>query len=349
MLPNRRKIKLGKVVGFGEIMVRLQPPGYLKLLQADTFQVSYAGAEANVLVSLSRFGHKTDYITKLPCSEMSEAVVGALCRHRVGVDNIVYGGERLGLYYLERGASQRPSKVIYDRKYSAISEAKRDEFDWNYIFKDADWFHFSGITAALSPSMPDICEDACKVAKALGVKISCDLNYRATLWSRQDATRAMSHLARYVDVMIGNEEDADNCLGIRPENTDVTGGKLDYSAYEAVARQIVERFGTTSVAFTLRGSVSASENKWAAMLYQEGKAYYSKEYLIRLVDRVGGGDSFSGGLIYAMLEEYDPQQAVEFAVAASCLKQTMEMDFNLASVADVRRLMDGDGSGRVQR
>lgn len=340
---------MSKVVGFGEIMVRLQPPGYLKLLQADTFQVSYAGAEANVLVSLSRFGHDTDYITKLPCSDVSEALVGTLRRHRVGVNNIVYGGERLGLYYLERGASQRPSKVIYDRKYSSISQAQRDEFDWDHIFEGTDWFHFSGITAALSPNMPDICEDACKAAKAHGVKISCDLNYRATMWSREEATRVMSHLAKYVDVMIGNEEDADNCLGIRPENTDVTGGKLDYSAYEAVARQIFERFGTTSVAFTLRGSISASENNWAAMLYQDGKAYYSKEYLIRLVDRVGGGDSFSGGLIYALLEGYDPQQAVEFAVAASCLKQTMEMDFNLSSVADVRRLMDGDASGRVQR
>ena len=340
---------MGKVVGFGEIMVRLQPPGYLKLIQAASFDISYTGAEANALVSLSRFGMDTDFITKLPKSEVSDALISHLCRHRVGVDNIVYGGDRIGLYYLERGASQRPSKVIYDRKYSSVSASGRGDFDWERIMEGAEWFHFSGITAALGSEMPAICEDACRTARAKGVTVSCDLNYRSTMWSKDEARKAMCHLAQYVDVMVGNEEDAEACLGIKSEKNDVTGGKLNYDAYEAVARQVVEKFGAKAVAFTLRGSLSASDNKWAAMLYRDGKTYYSKEYLIHLVDRVGGGDSFSGALIYSLMQEYQPQRALEFAVAASCLKQTIEMDFNLVTAEEVHRLMEGDGSGRVQR
>lgn len=340
---------MGKVIGFGEIMVRLQPPGYLKLMQANSFDVSFAGAEANVLVSVSRFGLETDYITKLPESEMTEALLSRLLMHRVGISNVVYGGERIGLYYLERGASQRPSKVIYDRKYSSIAMAKREDFNWDKIFEGASWFHFSGITAALGDELPAICADACKCAREKGVTVSCDLNYRSTMWSRERAREVFGELSHFVDVMIGNEEDAEACLGITPEKSDVTFGKLDYDSYVKTAEKIVEKYGVKRVAFTLRSSLSASDNKWAAMLYQDGKPYFSKEYLIHLVDRVGGGDSFSGALIYALIEGYQPQRAVDFAVAASCLKQTMEMDFNLASLSDVHRLMDGDGSGRVQR
>lgn len=340
---------MSKAVGFGEIMVRLQPPGYLKFIQADSFQVSYAGAEANVLVFLSRMGHDTDFVTKLPSSEMSEALVAKLCQHRVGVDSIVYGGDRIGLYYLERGASQRPSKVIYDRKYSSISMARQDDFDWKKIFEGVDWFHFTGITAALSDEMADICEEACRIAKAKGVLISCDLNYRATLWSKDKAAKVLTKLAHYVDVIIGNEEDAEACLGIEMDSVDVAKGILDLSAYEKAARHIVECYGAKTVAFTLRTSISASVNKWAAILYQNGKIFFSREYEIQLVDRVGGGDSFSAGLIHALMENYDPQKAIDFAVAASCLKQTMEMDFNLASENDIYHLMSGDGSGRVQR
>lgn len=340
---------MGKIVGFGEIMVRLSPHGYLKLLQADDFNVNYTGAEANICVSLSRFGLDTEFVTKLPDNDVTDVALCKLRQYSVGVDRIVYGGDRIGLYYLERGASQRPSKVIYDRKYSSLSMAKREDFDWDSILEGATWLHFTGITAALSDNMPAICEDACKAAKAKGITISCDLNYRKNLWSKEKAQKVMRNLVKYVDVLMGNEEDAETTLGIRPENTDVIGGKLNYEAYGKMAEQISKEFGVKKVAFTLRTSISASDNKWAAMLYTDGKAYFSKEYMIHMVDRVGGGDSFCAGLIYGLYSDYDPQKAIEFAVAASCLKQTMEQDFNLSTVDDVTRLMEGDGSGRVQR
>lgn len=340
---------MSKVVTFGELMVRLAPRGYLKLYQADSFDVNYTGAEANVCVSLSMFGMDNEFVTKLPDNEVTKVAKSMLRKYGVGMNHIVLGGDRMGIYYLERGASQRASKVIYDRKYSSLSMASRSDFDWDSIFEEATWFHFTGITAALSDAMPAICEDACIAAKKKGVTISCDLNYRKTLWSKEKAQSVMSHLMQYVDVVIGNEEDASTTLGITPKQTDVYAGKLNYESYIQVAQEICSRFGDKTVAFTLRTSKSASDNNWAGMLYSKGQAYFSKNYDIHMVDRVGGGDSFGAGLIYALEQKYDPKKAIEFAVAASCLKQTMEYDFNLATPEEVCSLMEGDGSGRVQR
>lgn len=338
-----------QVVCFGELMLRLEPKGFLKVLQANDFKASYTGAEANVAVSLKRLGLDAAFVSKIPDNMVTDAALCRLRQYAVNLDHIIYGGDRLGIYYIERGASQRPSKVLYDRKYSSFSMAKSEEFDWDNIFANASVFHFTGITAALSPDMPGICEEACKAAKRHGITISCDLNYRKNLWSPEDACRTMSKLAKYCDLIIGNEEDAEKTLGIKPDGTDLIGGTLDYAAYERIAEKIHQEYGVSSVAFTLRTSYSASQNGWAGMLYTGGKAYYSKEYIIQLVDRVGGGDSFAAGLLYALETKLHPQEQIEFAVAASCLKQTIEFDFNLSSVEDVQRLMAGDGSGRVQR
>ena len=260
------------------------------------------------------------------------------------------GGPRLGVYYCEKGASQRGSKVIYDRAGSSIALAARDEFDWDRIFDGADWFHFTGITPALGGQMPEVCLDACKAAKAKGITVSCDLNYRGKLWSREKAGEVMARLMPYVDVCIANEEDAKDVFGIAAENTDINSGKLDREGYISVAKQLTARFNFKAVAITLRGSISASENNWSGMLYVDGKAFFARNYLIHLVDRVGGGDSFGGGLIHAMRKwADDPQQQIEYAVAASCLKQATEFDFNLASEKEVLALAGGNASGRVQR
>ncbi len=338
-----------KVVGFGEIMLRMSPPGYLKLIQSDTLQTNYTGAEANVCVSLSRFGLDTEFVTKLPANDVSQCAVATLKKYGVGTGHITYGGDRLGCYFLEKGASQRPSKVTYDRKYSAVSMAERSDFNWDQIFEDAQAFHFSGITAALGNSLPDVCMDACRTAKQRGVKVFCDLNYRKTLWTPEQARETMGSLVEFVDVLIGNEEDAEKVLGIRPKSSDVIGGRLNQSDYEDVARQIFEKFGCETIAFTLRTSLSASDNKWAGILYDKGKAYHSKEYMMHIVDRVGGGDSFSAGLIYGVVNGFEPQKTLDFAVAASCLKHAIEFDFNLSTIKDVENLLNGDGSGRVQR
>lgn len=340
---------MSKVVTFGEIMVRLAPRGYLKILQADNFDVNYTGAEANICVSLSQFGMKNDFVTKLPDNEVTKCAKNMLRKYGVGIDHIKLGGDRIGLYYLERGASQRPSKIVYDRKYSSISLSSREDYNWDEIFKDATWFHFTGITAGLSDNMPQICEDACIAAKKAGVTISCDLNYRKALWSKEKAQKVMINLMKYVDVVIGNEEDASTTLGISPSKTNVYEGKLNYDSYIDVAKEICKKFGEKKVAFTLRTSKSASDNTWAAMLYDNNETFFSKRYDIHMVDRVGGGDSFSAGLIYALESRFDNQKAIEFATAASCLKQTMEYDFNLSTVDEVYNLMNGDGSGRVQR
>jgi 2-dehydro-3-deoxygluconokinase len=262
---------------------------------------------------------------------------------------MVRGGLRLGAYYVEKGASQRPSKVIYDRAGSAIALAQPEDFDWDEIFAGADWFHFTGITPALGGALPQICQEACQAAKARGVKISCDLNYRNKLWSREDACKVMSRLMKYVDVCIANEEDAKDVFGIEAENTDIHSGKLNHEGYISVARQIVERFGCSAVAITLRSSISADDNDWAGMLYQDEKAYFSPSYRIHIVDRVGGGDSFGGGLIYSLLEGMAPQEAINFAVAASCLKHTIPHDFNLVTVDEVKSLAAGNASGRIKR
>ena len=338
-----------KVVTFGEIMMRLNPEAYTRFVQADCFEASYAGGEANVAVSLANYGMDTAFVTKLPSHEIGQSAVNALRRYGVDTSKIVRGGERLGIYFVEKGASQRASKVIYDRAYSAISLAQPSDFDWDAIFEGVDWFHFTGITPALGGNLPEICLEACKVAKEKGVKISCDLNYRKKLWSTAKANEVMSQLIRYVDVCIANEEDAKDVFGIEAEGTDINAGKLNHEGYISVAKQICDKFGCEKVAITLRGSISANDNDWAAMLYTDGKAYFSPTYRIHIVDRVGGGDSFGGGLIYSLLSEKEPQDAINFAVAASCLKHTIEQDFNLVSVSEVEALAAGNTTGRVQR
>ena len=342
---------MGKIITFGEIMLRFNPEGYLRLIQAEKFEVNLAGGEANVAVSLANYGADVSYVTKVPSHEIGDIVIREMKRNGVDTGKILRGGKRLGTFYLEKGASQRPSKVIYDRENSAIAEAAPNEFDWQEIFKDATWFHFTGITPALSENMAKACLEACVTAKRMGVTISCDLNYRSKLWSKEKANKVMSELMKYVDVCIANEQDASDVFGISAEHTDIEGGKLDYDAYIDVARQLKARFGFEKVAVTLRGSISASRNTWAGMLYDAKTdcAEFSKEYDILIVDRVGGGDSFGGALIYALTSEYDNKKAIEFAVAASCLKHTIEHDFNLVSVKEVETLMEGNGSGRVQR
>ena len=340
---------MSKVVCFGEIMLRLAPNGYYRFFQNDQMQATFGGGEANVAVSLANYGQDVSYVTKLPTHAIGQAAVNSLRAFGVDTSDIVRGGERVGIYYLEKGASQRGSVCIYDRAHSSIQTAKRCDFDWEKIFEGADWFHFTGITPALGGELVDICLDACKAAKAKGIKISCDLNYRGKLWTREQAREAMSKLCEYVDVCISNEEDAKDVFGIEAENTDIYGGKLDKDGYKSVAKQLMDRFGFEKVAITLRTSISASDNNWAGMLY-DGKEYcFSKEYKLHIVDRVGGGDSFGGGLIYALRNGKDTQQAIEFAVAASALKHSIEGDFNRVGVSEVEKLAGGDGSGRVQR
>ena len=338
-----------RVITFGEIMLRLAPEGYYRFVQANSFGATYGGGEANVAVSLANFGIDTAFVTKLPAHEIGQAAVNELRKFGVDTSRIVRGGNRIGIYFLEKGASQRPSKVIYDRAHSAIAEASPEDFDWNEIFQNADWFHFTGITPALNDTLAAICLDACKKAKELGLTVSCDLNYRNKLWSREKAGQVMSELCKYVDVCIANEEDAADVFGIRAANTDVTKGAVSHEGYKDVAKQLAGRFGFSKVAITLRESLSASDNNWAAMLYDGTEFYFSKKYAVHIVDRVGGGDSFGGGLIYACLNQYDPQSAIEFAAAASCLKHSVDGDMNMVSVSEVQKLAGGDGSGRVQR
>lgn len=338
-----------RVITFGEIMLRLAPEGYLRFVQADKYGATYGGGEANVAVSLANFGISAAFVTKLPSHEIGQAGINALRRYGVDTSLIARGGDRVGIYYLEKGASQRPSKVIYDRAGSSIATAAASDFDWERIFDGADWFHFTGITPALGDNVAEICLEACKAAKARGIKISCDLNYRKKLWSREKAAAVMGELCRYVDVCIANEEDASDVFGISASSTDVTQGKVNHEGYKEVASKLAERFGFETVAITLRTSISASDNKWAAMLCTGGEFCFSRSYPMHIVDRVGGGDSFGGGLIYAQLSGFEPQRAIEFAVAASCLKHTVEGDFNMMSVAEVEALAGGDASGRVQR
>ena len=338
-----------RIITFGEIMLRLNPDGYLRFLQADCFEASYAGGEANVAVSLANYGMNAAFVSKVPRHEIGQCSVNALRKYGVDTSLIVRGGERLGIYFVEKGASQRASKVIYDRAGSAIAKASKSDFDWRSIFKGADWFHFTGITPALSDDLLKICLEACKAAKDMGVKVSCDLNYRAKLWSRDKAKKVLTALMPYVDLLIANEEDAKDVFGIKSEGTDVTTGKVNAEGYVSVAEKLTEKFGFEKVAITLRSSISASDNEWGGMLYSGGKAYFSQKYMIRIVDRVGGGDSFGGGLIYSLISGFDDQKTIDFAVAASCLKHTIEEDFNLVSVNEVEALVNGNASGRVQR
>ena len=338
-----------RIITFGEIMMRLNPEGYLRFVQADRFEATYAGGEANVAVSLANYGMDAAFVSKVPAHEIGQCAINSLRKFGVDTRDMIRGGNRLGIYFCEKGASQRASKVIYDRANSSIAEAKREEFDWEKIFEGADWFHWTGITPALGGELPEICLDACKAAKKLGVKISCDLNYRKKLWTTDKAKEVMSKLMPYVDVCIANEEDAKDVFGITAADTDINAGKLDHQGYISVAQQLTEAFGFEKVAITLRSSISASDNNWAAMLYADGKACFSPSYPVHIVDRVGGGDSFGGGLIYALLSGMEQQDAINFATAASCLKHSIEHDYNLMSVAEVTSLAAGNASGRVQR
>lgn len=338
-----------RTVCFGEMMGRLNPEGYLRLVQAQKLELSFAGGEANVAVSLAYMGQPVAYVTRLPKNDLGRAAMMELSRYQIDCSSIAWGGDRLGLYFVEKGASQRASKVLYDRAHSAIAEASREDFDWEKIFSGAAWFHFTGITPALGGALPDICLDALKAAKKAGVTVSCDLNYRKNLWSRERAGEVMARFMPYVDLLIANEEDAADVFGICASGTRVEKGELNREGYVDVARQLSERFGIKKVAITLRGSISASDNEWGAMFYEGGEARFSKRYRVHIVDRVGGGDSFGAGMIYALENGYDPQRAVEFAAAASCLKHAIEHDFNLVTVDEIEKLAQGDGSGRVQR
>ena len=339
-----------KIVTFGELMLRLSPEGYLRFVQSDKFEATFGGAEANVAVSLANYGMDAAFVTKFPKHEIGQMAINSIRKFGVDTSKIVRGGDRVGIFYCEKGASQRPSKVIYDRAGSSIATAKRGDFDWDAIFEGVDWFHFTGITPALSDEVAALTVEACEKAKAKGITISCDLNYRNKLWSKEKAGEVMGKLCHYVDVCIANEEDAKDVFGIEADNTDIYGGKLDREGYISVAKKLTDRFGFKAVAITLRESKSANDNDWSAMLYTEGEAYFSdKKYSIHIVDRVGGGDSFGGGLIYSYLSGFAPQRAINFAVAASCLKHSIEGDYNLVSVDEVEKLAGGDASGRVQR
>mgnify|MGYP004583512429 FL=1 len=338
-----------KVVTFGEVMLRLAPENYLRFVQSDKYEATFGGAEANVAVSLANYGVDAAFVSKLPAHEIGQAAVNSLRKFGVDTSKIVRGGARVGIYYCEKGASQRPSKVIYDRAGSAIASASVNDFDWDKIFEGVTWFHFTGITPALSDECAAITLEACKKAKEKGITISCDLNFRKKLWSKEKAGEIMSNVCLYVDYCIANEEDAKDVFGIEADNTDINTGRLDRNGYISVAKKLTEKFGFKGVAITLRESLSANDNNWSGMLYANGEAHFSKKYAMHIVDRVGGGDSFGGGLIYSLLNDYDAQKAIEFAVAASCLKHSIEGDYNMVSVPEVEALANGNASGRVQR
>ena len=343
---------MARVVTMGEIMLRLSTPNNEKFIQADEFDVCYGGGEANVAVSLANYGHDAAFVTKVPENPIGDCAVAALRKLNVDTKFIAKGGERLGIYFLESGSAMRASNVVYDRAHSSISTAEVSDFDFDEIFKDADWFHFTGITPAVSDAAAELTEAALKAAKAHGVKVSVDLNFRKMLWSSEKAQKVMSNLMQYVDVCIGNEEDAEKVLGFKPGNTDVTGGNLELDGYKDIFRQMVEKFNFEYVISSLRVSHSASDNGWSACIYSRDtkEFYHSREYRIRpIVDRVGGGDSFAGGTICGFLDGKNFKEALEFGVAASALKHTIPGDFNLVSRADVEALAGGDGSGRVQR
>lgn len=341
-----------KIVAFGEIMMRLSPPGFQRFGQARSFDVVYGGGESNVVVSLANYGMATEFVTRLPANDLGDACMASLRQYGVGVDKIVRGGERLGIYFLEMGAVQRGSKVVYDRAHSAISTVERGMIDWRAAFEGADWFHWTGITPAVSEGAADVLLEGLEVAKEMGLTISCDLNYRKNLWKwGKTQQEVMPALVEFCDVVIGNEEDAEKVLGIKAPDADVIGGKVEAESYRYVCEEMARRYpGIKSIAITLRGSVSASHNTWSAVLWSDNDFYSGPHFdITHIVDRVGGGDSFMGGLIYGLRTYDDPQQALNFAVAASCLKHTIFGDFNLVSVDEVRKLMSGDASGRVSR
>ena len=340
-----------KVLLFGELLLRLAAPGYTRLLHKDSLEATFCGGEANVAVSLSNFGINSMFITKLPDNDIGKAAVNSLRYFGVDTSKVFFGNGRMGLYYLEKGASQRPSKVIYDRKYSAVSLSQKNEYDWINIFKNINWFHWTGINPALSDNLADICLEACKIAKSNGITVSCDLNFRSSLWSSEKAKNVMNRLMPYVDVCIANEEDADKVLGIKSKDTDIESGKLNKNGYIEVAETICSRYGCKYAAFTLRESYSASRNGWSGMLYdaERKQSFFSRSYDIQIVDRVGGGDSFTAGIIYSLITGKENQEAIEFASAASCLKHTIEGDFNRVTLSEVESLINNGGNGRVIR
>ena len=345
---------MSKVVTFGEIMLRLATPAYLRFSQTDTFSATFGGGEANVAVSLANYGVEVDFVTRLPQNDIAASCVAELRKRNVGVSNIVYGGERLGIYFLETGAVARPSKVVYDRAHSSISTIECGMIDWDKVFEGADWFHWTGITPAISASAAEVCLEACKAANKRGITVSCDLNFRKNLWKYgKSAAEVMPALVECCDVILGNEEDAEKVFGIKPEGFDVTAteGKVDSAAFRSVCEQLMARFPRAKkVIITLRGSINANHNTWGGVLFDGKTLYESPRYdITHIVDRVGGGDSFMGGLIYGLREYKDDERALNFAVAASCLKHTIYGDFNLVTVAEVENLMKGDGSGRVSR
>jgi 2-dehydro-3-deoxygluconokinase len=341
-----------KVVTFGEIMLRLATEGYKRFSQANAFEVVYGGGEANVAVSLANYGVPVDFVTRLPQNDIGEAALITLRKYGVGTDKIIRGGERLGIYFLEKGAVSRGSKVIYDRDHSAVSRIKPGMIDWKTVFDGAGWFHWTGITPAISQGTADVCLEAVQVAKKMGLTISVDLNYRKKLWKYgKEPSDVMPELVQECDIILGNEEDADKIFGIKTDGTDVTSGKVEAEDYESVCRQLMDHFpNAKKVIITLRGSKSASHNTWSGVLWNGEELIKAPVYQItHIVDRVGGGDSFMGGLIYGVLTYEDDQKALDFAVAASCLKHTIEGDFNLVTVPEVEKLMSGDVSGRITR
>ena len=343
---------MAKVITMGEIMLRLSTPNNEKFIQADEFDVCYGGGEANVAVSLANYGHDVEFVTAVPANEIGDCALATLKKYGVKVDNVAKCGERLGIYFLESGSSMRASKVVYDRAHSSIATATAADFDFDKIFADADWFHFTGITPAVSDTAAVLTEEALKAAKKHGVKVSVDLNFRKKLWTSEKAQKVMTNLMQYVDVCIGNEEDAELVLGFKPGETDVTSGELELAGYKSIFEQMVEKFNFEYCVSSLRVSRSASDNGWSACIYSRDtkEFYHSKEYSIHpIVDRVGGGDSFAGGTICGLLDGKDFKAALEFGVAASALKHTIPGDFNLVTRKEVETLAGGDASGRVQR
>jgi 2-dehydro-3-deoxygluconokinase len=342
-----------KIVTFGEIMMRLSPPGFLRFGQARSFDVIYGGGEANVAISLANFGESVDYVTRLPKNDLGDACIQFLRQYGLGVEQIVRGGERLGIYFLEMGAVQRGSKVVYDRSQSAIATIERGMVDWERVFAGADWFHWTGITPAISAGTAAVCLEAAQAAKQLGLTVSCDLNYRKNLWKwGKKAGEVMPELVSQCDIAIGNEEDADKVFGLKAPETDVTSGKVEADKYRHVCAGLAGRFpNLQTIAITLRGSLSASHNTWSGVLWQQSDFYIAPTFdITHIVDRVGGGDAFASGLIYGLRTyQGDFQKVLNFAVAASCLKHSIFGDFNLVTVDEVEKLMSGDASGRVSR
>lgn len=330
-------------------MLRLTPPGYLRFFQNDTLETAFGGGEANVAVSLAGFGVDAAFVTKLPDNDIGTAAIAELRKYGVDVSFIARGGERMGIYFLEKGASQRPSKVIYDRKYSSVSEAVVSDFNFDAIFNGAEFFHFTGITPALSDAAAELTLIAVKKAKGKGLTVSCDLNYRKSLWTTKKANEIMRTLMPFVDILIANEEDAEKIFGIGAESSESDRGRISREGYTGVAKKLITEFGFKKVGITLRESISASDNIWSAMICNGGECYFSRKYPIHIVDRIGGGDAFASGLIYGILAGMSDSDMVEFAAAASCLKHSIEGDFNRVSVAEVNNLLSCGGSGRVQR